>query len=153
MTELRKPSFNYLDVDVSNEAFCVAPTVWQCLLAVSARKNPLWYVYEIYVDDPIPVEELNKNVADADLVNEHRITVDVLNRNGSSIETKLIGNLRITIDETTLIKMAAIHHGVRPNANQERDVLWNVSDLGDWTLRECGSRIEESWKSITGKNQ
>ena len=148
ITELRRPSFEYLDVDVTQLVLCVAPTVWQCLLSLSGRDVKTRYIYEVYVKNPTPAEDVNSNLADASVTSEHRITPDVLSMNGGSIETKLIGTLRITKDETLLIKIAVNRNRVQPNADQERVVFWNVDDSGEWTLRERGRNIEMAWTSL-----
>ena len=79
---------------------------------------------------------------------EHRITPDVLRMNGGSIETKLIGILRITRDETLFIKIVVKQKSVQPNADQEREVFWNVDGTGEWTLRERGRHVVQAWKSL-----
>ncbi len=148
ITELRRPSFDYLDVDVTQLVLCVAPTVWQCLLSLSGRDDETRYIYEVYVKNPTPAEEVNSNIADASVTSEHRITPDVLSMNGGSIETKLIGKLRIAKEETLFIKTVVRQKSVQPNADQEREVFWNVDGTGEWTLRERGRHVVQAWKSF-----
>ena len=65
ITELRRPSFEYLDVDVTQPVLCVSPTVWQCLMSLSGRDVETRHIYEVYVKNPTPAEEVNSNNADA----------------------------------------------------------------------------------------
>ena len=140
--ELRPPGFEYLDVEEGQRLLCVAPTVWQCLLSISARKDDTRFIYRIDVTNPIPADSDNENIADADLTAEARITPEVLAANGGSICTELIGTLQVPHDQILCVKIASRHKGVRPNAQQECLVFWDVDENGLWTLRNCGADLE-----------
>ena len=148
ITQLERPRFDYQDVRADELVLCIAPTVWQCLLSISSHKpkRTTHYIFEIFVMNPTSVEVVD--VWDASITYEHRITPDVLIANGGKIETKFIGTLRITTEETLEVKFAAIQNNVRPDAEQECTVLWHVDENGDWKLREGGANIEKYWKSL-----
>jgi len=143
---LRFPSFEYLDTKKDQPLLCVAPTVWQCLLAIRPIRVPL-HIFRVDVQNPVPASSDNQNVADDYLTCEHRITTEVFDLNGGSISTEYIGRLELRKDDDLNILFAARHKKIRPNADQESRVFWQVDD-DVWSIRNNGSDFEKDWNKF-----
>jgi hypothetical protein len=149
LKELRCPRVEYLDADITQRVFSIAPTVWQCLISLSSIKVETHYIYEIYVNNPTPARDVNQNVIDANITDEHRITPEVFEANGGFIKTQFIGTLRVNKEEFLQIKSAGMTRNVRPDSNHEQLVFWQVDAYGQWALRNGGADIEKEWNSLT----
>lgn len=102
LTELRESKFIYLDVN--QPCFSVAPTVSQCI--VSVRKDGIRHIYEVDVKSPLPAVEVDSNVRDGELTGEHRITQEVLHREGGAIPLSRLGQLSVDDDMRQKLKIA-----------------------------------------------
>jgi len=122
LSELRKPRFAYLDV--CEDCFCIAPTVWQCVLPIN--KVGELYIYEVGVKKPIAANVVNNNTADFNTTHEHRITQGVLDDENGSIPLWKVGQISITRDELTLLKVAFSSKKLICNAAQEKEHLWEI---------------------------
>lgn len=151
ITELRVPEREYYDVPPDEPILCVAPTVWQCVVAVSARKPTTLYIYRIDVADPIPAAEHDSRIKDSEQTGEHRITEGILADNDGTISTKFLGRLKITHNEIVCLKGATAQCGVTPNHAQEMRVVWE-KDGDDWRLRNHGNTLEEDWDALSSSS-
>jgi hypothetical protein len=86
ITDVLMPDFDFLDVD--EPCFSVAPTVWQCVLAIS--KVGRWYIHEVDVISPAEA-----TTGDGAFTHEHRITQRVLESQDGSIPIRCIGEVEI----------------------------------------------------------
>jgi hypothetical protein len=131
LTAVKKPRKAYLDVN--KPCFCLAPTVWQCLVSIS--KTGRLYIIEVDVKSPVPAKLDDSRIQDSDLNGEHRITEEVLNAEGGKIPIRRIGYLDVDEDLRLMLKIKAQYNELTSNGDEELQTLWEIS--GDaWTLKE-----------------
>ena len=147
ITELRRPKFEYADVQPDEPLLCVSPTIWQCVISVSARKPTVLYAYRIDVLNPKPAAEHDTRISDSGRTGEHRITDAILAANGGKIGTEFLGKLTITQDEILKLKIATAHKGVTPTHVEEMSIVWERSG-GVWAMRNAGQRLQVDWNLL-----
>jgi len=129
ISELRQPENAH--GEIRQRCFCLAPTVWQCIVSVS--QDHYRYIYEVHVHDPEPAHH---SINDSSITCEHRITERVLAANSGSFAVSYSGEFVLDPQLIAYLKSAFIHTGLTCDADQERDHLWRVHD-GRWSLRHA----------------
>lgn len=117
----------------------VAPTVAQCILALSQEGN--WFIYKVHVKNPVRAD---RSVLDRELTDEHWITQEVLDQEGGSIEVSKLGHVNLEREMLTDLKIAFHHYRLRCTPQEEQQAIWEVQ--GElWKPRFCGpSEIDQN---------
>lgn len=136
ITDVRMPDFKYLDVD--EPCFSVAPTVWQCAIAISQPGTS--HIHTVNVRSP---ESAQHDTADGNVTQEHRITTRVLEANEGTIPIHCIGYVEISRDVLVQLKIAFHAKQLACNAEKEREFLWKVTGK-HWTWRGLSIRQLEN---------
>lgn len=123
----RKPDQSFGEDQETNRV-CVAPTVWQCVLATPRRG--LLHIYEIDVEF---VTEPSGNICDIAWSHEKWITDDDLSRADNSVNMCRVGAIQITRDLQTSLQVAR-HSNDLPLAGDDQSSVWDTrNDL--WLLK------------------
>lgn len=139
ITSVRFTSEKFNDV-VQQPGFSVAPTVWQCLLAVGrlelGETDPAKrFIYEVRVDSPEPGAD---HINDRDLIDEHRITESTLADHGGKVDVRLLGVLLLTRQLLIDLKIVFARKDRACNEVEENSFVWQVNN-GIWTPRFNGA--------------
>lgn len=129
ITSVRLTSETFYDV-AQQPGFSVAPTVWQCLLAIGRLEDgetdpAKRFIYEVCVDSP---ERGADHINDRDVIDEHRITESTLAACGGKVDVILIGELMLSQLLLIDLKIAFQHSGRRCSESEELTFLWTVKD-------------------------
>jgi hypothetical protein len=133
LPSLRKPEVAF--TDVTDACFCVSPTVWQCVIAISQPGRR--YIYKVTVCNPIPAIMDNNNVADFHQTGEHRITQQIFDAHTNGIPVQRTGYLDITKDLLHSLKSGLLHPPIQCNSELELSLLWHRNGL-EWSFNSDG---------------
>ena len=133
LTSLQEPEFAFLDV--SEPCFCIAPTVWQCVIAINQPGRR--YIYDVDVNKPVSAISNNSNVADFPQTNEYRITQEVLNSQKGQIPLRRIGFIEITSEMLLSFKIAFCGDKCVCDSALELERLWTRLHE-EWSLNDNG---------------
>lgn len=134
LTEVRSPQMAYQESEIPR--LCIAPTVSQCILALSALVGR-FNIYTIEVDAPEPA---NESVCDRHSTGEHWVTQEVLDRHRGSIPIRKRGEVEIDLEVRTNLKIPILQRMLPEGWENREPTLWDVQE-GLW-LPKFGSMGE-----------
>jgi hypothetical protein len=118
--------------DAGEEAvprLCVAPTVWQSLLAIGGIEVE-YFIHVVEVSYPVP----SQFAVDAAVTGEHVVTQDTLEAAGESLPARCIGRVRCNGEVMHLLDVYRKTGRLPTDPVDEIVTLWHIE--GDlWTCR------------------
>lgn len=124
ITEIREPKVDP-DLEPPGKRFCVAATVWQCLVAVNALGK--YRIYEIGYDAKTQAER----IADGHITGERNITEPELTAAGGSIPTYFRGFVHVSPQLLMTLKVHQNRGKLPWDSEEERQSVWQIKG-GEW---------------------
>jgi hypothetical protein len=112
---------------------CLAPTVWQSLLAIGGF-GVEYFIHVIEVSDPIR----SRLASDAGVTGEHVVTQEILEAAGGSLPARYIGRVHCNGGLMNLLDLHRKEGRLPANPDEELATIWDIE--GDlWRYRFAGS--------------
>jgi hypothetical protein len=124
---LSVPSQSHCESEIPRK--CIAPTLWQCCIAVP--KPGKFFVYLVTIDNPIPADD---TVKDRHITNEHWITKDVIEEFGEPTCDR-VGRIELDPKDVLHLKVAS-YKNVLPKQYKNESEIWQKK--GDLFVLEPG---------------